>query len=242
MSFVLAEIKIFQGNLNELIEKKLLINTINAHSYNLAKKDGYFADALCSSDVLLPDGISIVLAKKILFGENFKKIAGADLFFYEMKRLNQLRGKCFFLGSSEKTLRLIAKKISGEYQNVKIASYSPPFVKEFSEQQNREMIQNVNSFKPDVLFIGMTAPKQEKWAYTHFEQLDAGHVCSIGAVFDFYAGNIKRAPGWMIKIGLEWFYRFITEPKRLWKRYMLGNLKFIWYMIIESKISNYLNK
>jgi N-acetylglucosaminyldiphosphoundecaprenol N-acetyl-beta-D-mannosaminyltransferase len=81
------------------------------------------------------------------------------------------------------------------------------------------MIQAVNSVQPNVLFVGMTAPKQEKWAYQHIEILKAGHVCCIGAVFDMYAGTVNRAPRWMIQVGLEWFYRLIKEPTRMWRRY-----------------------
>ena len=80
----------------------------------------------------------------------------------------------------------------------------------------------------------MTAPKQEKWAYEYFSKLKVGHVCSIGAVFDFYAGNIKRAPKWMIRFGLEWLYRLIKEPRRMWRRYLIYNSKFIYYILKEK--------
>ena len=100
------------------------------------------------------------------------------------------------------------------------------------------MIEAVNAVSPDVLFVGMTAPKQEKWVYMNIDKLQVGHVCSIGAVFDFYAGTIKRAPNWMIRIGLEWFYRFIKEPRRMWRRYLLGNIIFIW-LIFREKTMGY---
>jgi N-acetylglucosaminyldiphosphoundecaprenol N-acetyl-beta-D-mannosaminyltransferase len=96
------------------------------------------------------------------------------------------------------------------------------------------MIDAVNAVEPEVLFVGMTAPKQEKWAHQHYDQLQVGHVCCIGAVFDFYAGTVKRAPNWMIRIGMEWFYRLIKEPRRMWRRYLIGNVKFIRYILIEK--------
>jgi N-acetylglucosaminyldiphosphoundecaprenol N-acetyl-beta-D-mannosaminyltransferase len=80
----------------------------------------------------------------------------------------------------------------------------------------------------------MTAPKQEKWCAANFEKLNVKHACCIGAVFDFYAGSIKRAPNWMIQLGLEWFYRLIKEPRRMWKRYLIGNLRFVWYILLEK--------
>lgn len=233
MKLQLAHTSIFKEDLNGLPDEKLLINTINAHSYNIAQEDELFAEALTSSDVLLPDGISIVLAMRVLYGVKLKKIAGADLFFYEMSRLNLSGGKCFFLGSSNQTLALIKEKVQNTYPNVVMESYSPPYVPKFSEEQNQKMISLVNQFKPDVLFIGLTAPKQEKWSYAHFDELHAGHICGIGAVFDFFAGSVRRAPKWMIKLGLEWLFRLLKEPRRLWRRYVFGNFKFIGLVIGE---------
>jgi bacterial polymer biosynthesis proteins, WecB/TagA/CpsF family len=141
----------------------------------------------------------------------------------------------FFLGSSERTLELIRKRAEKEYPALEIHSFSPPFKPEFSEEENRAMIHAVNEIGPDVLFIGMTAPKQEKWAFKHFDQLNAGHVCCIGAVFDFYAGTVRRAPRWVISIGLEWMYRLVKEPRRMWRRYLIGNTTFINHIFRERR-------
>ena len=158
----------------------------------------------------------------------------SDLFFYEMNRVNSIGGKCFFLGSSEETLDKIRSKAESEYPNLKFFSYSPPYKSEFNEADNNLMIDAINKVVPDVLFVGMTAPKQEKWAHQHFDELEVGHVCCIGAVFDFYAGTVKRAPNWMIQIGLEWSYRLIKEPRRMWRRYLIGNFLFVRYIIMEK--------
>jgi N-acetylglucosaminyldiphosphoundecaprenol N-acetyl-beta-D-mannosaminyltransferase len=200
----------------------------------VAQKDRDFAEALSKSDVLLPDGISIVIAVCILNGLRLKKIAGADLFYYEMNRLNSQVGTCFFLGSNEFTLKRIYNRAKSEFPGIKVFGFSPPYKSEFSSTDNKEMISAVNLHKPDVLFIGMTAPKQEKWVYQHFNELEVGHICCIGAVFDFYAGTVKRAPEWMIYLGLEWFYRLLKEPRRMWRRYLIGNFKFIWLVIREN--------
>ena len=140
------------------------------------------------------------------------------------------------MGSTEKILETIKGKIAVEYPHVAVSTYSPPYKPAFTEEENAEMIIAVNKFEPDTLFIGMTAPKQEKWAYQQLEKLNVGHICSIGAVFDFYAGTIKRAPDWMIGFGLEWLYRLIKEPRRMWARYLLGNFIFGWW-ILKEKIS-----
>lgn len=237
MIFSLHNCHLFNRSLIELEDKKLLITTLNAHSYNIARQNESFAKALQRSDVLLPDGISIVWAKRFLYGTQLKKIAGANLFAYEMQRLHNNHGKCLFLGSSEQTLQLIKTKAGKEYPNVLAHTYSPPYKELFSEEDNRQMIEAVNSLQPDVIFIGMTAPKQELWAYEQFAKLNAKHICCIGAVFDFYAGTIKRAPNWMISLGLEWLYRLLAEPKRLWKRYLIGNFKFIYFILKEKCFS-----
>ena len=231
---MLRSFELYNGRLHELDSSKKLINTLNAHSFNTLRKDNFFREALQASDMLLPDGISVVLAMRLLRGQRLRKIAGADLFNYEMQRLNRSNGKCFFLGSTTKTLNLITERAKREYPGLQVYSYSPPFKPIFSEEDSKAMIDAVNLVEPDVLFIGMTAPKQEKWSYQYYQQLKAGHICCIGAVFDFYAGTIKRAPGWMIAAGLEWLFRLLSEPRRMWRRYLVGNSLFVLEILREK--------
>ena len=216
---------------------KLLINTINAHSYNTALKDKIFAEALIKGNVLIPDGISIVKACKWLKAKSQpqERIAGWDLFEFEMNRLKQKGGKCFFMGSSEKVLNLIKRRASVDYPNIQIETYSPPYKSEFSEEDNKKIIDAINQANPDLLWIGMTAPKQEKWTYTHWNELNIHcHVGTIGAVFDIFAGTVERAPLWCQEHGLEWLYRLIKEPKRMWRRYIIGNTLFLWNILKEK--------
>ena len=222
--------------MNPLPEGKLLINTINAHSYNTALKDDFFAEALMKGDALIPDGASIVMACRKLKAKSQPKerIAGWDLFTMEMERLNRKGGTCFFMGSSEKVLKLIREKGKTVYPNIRIETYSPPYKPEFSEAENREIIEAINRANPDLLWIGMTAPKQEKWAYRHWNELHIHcHCGTIGAVFDFFAGTMERAPMWWQEHSLEWLYRLIKEPKRMWRRYIIGNTLFIRNVIRE---------
>ena len=200
--------------LEQVPQGKVLINTINAHSYNTAQKDELFAEALCCGDFLIPDGASIVKACRWLKAKSQPKerIAGWDLFSFEMKRLEgrckkeDVRCKVMFLGSSEKVLSLICHRAAVDYPNLEIVTYSPPYKPEFTEEDNRAMIQAINSANPDLLWIGMTAPKQEKWTYKHWNELNIHcHCGTIGAVFDFYAGTAKRAPLWWQQHSLEWF-------------------------------------
>ena len=236
-----------KAELASLPEGKLLINTVNAHSFNTAKKDQLFADALTNGDVLIPDGVSIVKACKWIKAKSQPKerIAGWDLFAFEMDKLEreseELRTKSeeskivMFMGSSQKVLDLIVKRAAEVYPHLKVVTYSPPYKPEFSDEDNKAIIDAINAANPDLLWIGMTAPKQEKWTYSHWNELNIHcHVGTIGAVFDFFAGTVERAPIWWQEHGLEWLYRLIKEPKRMWRRYIIGNSLFLWNMVKEA--------
>ena len=224
-----------QSDLSRLPSGKLLINTINAHSYNTAQKDEAFQEAVLKGGALIPDGASLVLAMKCLKRERIERTAGWDLFSFEMDKLNRKGGVCFFLGSSEKTLKLVEERSKTVYPNIKVVTYSPPYKPEFTEEENHSMIEAVNAVHPDLLWIGMTAPKQEKWAYAHLNELNVNcHIGTIGAVFDFFAGTVERAPVWWQSHGLEWAYRLIKEPRRMWRRYIIGNFLFLGYVVREK--------
>lgn len=246
--------------LKDIPEGKVLINTINAHSYNVAQKDELFAEALRTDDksqlaidnecvkYLIPDGASIVKACKFLDAKSqpVERIAGWDLFLFEMEKLNgcmeswnngtlENRKKVMFMGSSEKVLTLIKENAAKDYPSLEVVTYSPPYKPEFSDEDNAAIIKAINDADPDLLWIGMTAPKQEKWTYSHWKELNIHcHVGTIGAVFDFYAGTAVRAPQWWQEHSLEWLYRLVKEPKRMWRRYVLGNPLFLWNVLKEK--------
>lgn len=269
-----------KAELAALPEGKLLINTINAHSYNTARKDELFAEALTNGDVLIPDGVSIVKACRWIKAKSLPKerIAGWDLFEFEMNKLEECGMKnvecgvngeecgmnnssldnsqsasadhsklkiqnskfrerpltVMFMGSSQKVLDLIVKRAAEVYPHLKVVTYSPPYKPEFSDEDNKAIIDAINAANPDLLWIGMTAPKQEKWTYSHWKELNIHcHVGTIGAVFDFFAGTVERAPMWWQRHGLEWLYRLLKEPKRMWRRYIIGNTLFLCNMTKE---------
>lgn len=233
-------------------EGKVLINTINAHSYNTALKDRFFQEALFNGDYLIPDGASIVKACRWLKAKSQPKerIAGWDLFEYEMNRLEEVSKKfandseahsaqqsakkVMFMGSSKRVLALIREKAALLYPHLEVVTYSPPYKPQFSDADNAAIICAINDANPDLLWIGMTAPKQEKWTYSHWDELDIHcHVGTVGAVFDFFAGTYQRAPLWWQEHSLEWLYRLIKEPKRMWRRYIIGNAEFLWNVCKE---------
>lgn len=279
MMFRLKDLNILgsKAELAALPEGKLLINTINAHSYNTARKDRLFAEALTNGDVLIPDGVSIVKACRWIKAKSLPKerIAGWDLFSFEMENLERkqcgmLNVECgannssldnsqsaladnpkfkiqnsefrspqrtvMFMGSSEKVLDLIVKRAAKVYPHLKVVTYSPPYKPEFSEEDNKAIIDAINTADPDLLWIGMTAPKQEKWTFSHWDELNIHcHVGTIGAVFDFFAGTVERAPVWWQLHGLEWLYRLLKEPKRMWRRYIIGNALFLFNVIFRER-------
>ena len=230
----------FQAELSQIPSGKYLINTINAHSFNTAQNDDLFAEALQNGDYLLPDGAGILMACKWLKNcrsHPKERITGWDLFVFEMQRLNQKGGKCFFMGSSENVLGLIKKRAAVQYPNIEVVTYSPPYKKEFSDEDNVAIVAAINAANPDLQWVGMTAPKQEKWTWQHWNELAIHcHVGTIGAVFDFYAGTAQRAPLWWQKHSLEWLYRLVKEPKRMLRRYVIGNPLFI-FRIIKEKMT-----
>lgn len=209
------------------LKTKKVINTINPHSYITAKNDKLFTEALKDSDILIPDGSGIVLAAKQIHGKSIRKIAGSDLHIFLLKKTNEEKGKVFYMGASKNTLDMIEKKLKKEYPNINVASYSPPFKDTFTLEENQEIVNRVNDFNPDVLFVGMTAPKQEKWLHQHKEHLNFRVASSIGAVFDFYAETVERPSQFWLDLHLEWLPRLLKEPKRLWRRNFISTPLFL---------------
>ena len=206
-----------------------IVACANPHSLVEAASDSDFQHALEGADLLLPDGAGIVLAGKILGTPIRERVAGME-FFLEYSRVAQLRGsiRYFFLGSSEAVLASIRSRVASDFPAIEVAgTYSPPFKTVFSEHDNTDMLQRINAASPDVLWVGMTAPKQEKWIHEHRSRLRVPMAAAIGAVFDFYAGSKKRAPAWVQNIGLEWLPRLIREPRRLARRNFISSPVFL---------------
>lgn len=204
---------------------KVLINTFSPNSYGVALQDKEFETALKNTDLLVLDGMGVAVGSMLLNGKNIKKIAGQDCFDYLMAEADKRHWKVFFLGSSEQTLQKIKNRAASEFPNAIIGSYSPPYKPEFSDEDNRTMVAVVNAFEPDVLFVGMTAPKQEKWAYQHRDAVNARIISTIGNVFDWYAGNSKRPSSIWVKLRLEWLVRIFLRPE-IFRRNTKNQMKF----------------
>jgi len=210
--------------------KPLVVNCMNPHSFVTALNDEDFHAALKNGDMLLPDGEGICMALLRWGNRKVEKIAGSDLHKAVLEELEHMEGSIYYMGSSHMVLKKIEERIAREYPHVKIRTYSPPYKPVLNEEDNRRICDDITAFAPDVLMVGMTAPKQEKWIDANRERLQGVKLIgAIGGVFDFYAGAIKRAPQWAIRMKIEWLWRFVREPRRMWQRNMVSTPRFLKY-------------
>ncbi len=207
----------------------------NPHSLEVARMDVLFDLAMKGADMIIPDGAGVVAASRLLGGSIRQRVTGYDIFLGVNKGLDSMGGqRVFFLGSTEANLNDIRKRMMSDFPNVAVAGfYSPPFSAEFEKEENDAMVGAVNAVRPDVLWVGLSAPKQEKWIHANRDRLDVKFAGAIGAVFDFYTGRIKRSHPFFQRIGLEWLPRFIREPRRLWRRNLVSSPKFLLRIIRE---------
>lgn len=196
-------------------------------------KDAEFKEVLQKTNFLVLDGTYFALASILLLGKNIKKNQGPDVYKHFIERLNETSGKVFFLGSSKLVLEKITTRIAWEYPQVSVETFSPPFKKEFSAEDNLEMIKKINDFKPDIVFVGMTAPKQEKWSFKNKDKLNAGLIISIGNVFDWYAGTQKEIHTFWYKMRMAWLVRIFLRPE-IFKRNIGNQMLFFWHLILMT--------
>jgi len=206
------------------------IQTISPISYGNATRDTVYRDAMQQADWLCLDGVYFGLAGIILHGRTIRPNQGPDIFYHLMARLEASSGRAFFLGASEATLAKMKARAARDYPNVAVATYSPPFKPEFTAADNDAMVAAINDFRPDVVFLGMTAPKQEKWGYAHRDRLDAALVVAVGGVFDWFAGNRKEIARIWWKLYLAWLIRTIDRPEILKRFPMIG--LFFWHLLL----------
>lgn len=205
-----------------------VVNCLNPHSFVTALDDNDFAQALRNSDYLLPDGEGICMTLRKWAGITIDKIAGDDIHRHLLSQVNAIGGKVYYMGSTETVLALIKARLSREYPHITTRSFSPSFGPEIGETESQTIVDDINTFNPDVLFVSMTAPKQEKWVEKHRHEIGSVKViANIGAVFDFYAGTVKRAPKWVVDMKLEWLVRLIKEPRRMWRRNFVSTPRFL---------------
>lgn len=227
--------KVFSDDLDKIpIENhncRVVNCSISPNNYSLAVKDPEFKKVLQNTDYLVLDGVYFALASIFLKGKNIKKNQGPDVYKHFIGRLNETSGRAFFLGSSETVLSKIKDRIKTEYPNITVETLSPPFKPQFSDEDNADMIKKINEFKPNIVFVGMTAPKQEKWSLKHRDKLNSNLVISIGNVFDWYAGTQKPIHPLFFKLRLGWLVRIFLRPE-IFKRNIGNQMMFFWHLFL----------
>lgn len=205
----------------------------NVHTIVMASEDEYYRDVQNSGYMVLPDGKPLSVVSRLKGFSSAQRVTGPDL-MHQIFNFSEKRPiRHFFYGSTDKTLDSLKNSLKDKYPELLIAGmYSPPF-RVLTDEEDNEIIDLINQANPDLIWVGLGAPKQEIWMYNHQDKLD-GLMVGVGAGFDYYANNIKRAPGWMQSLSLEWLYRLIQDPKRLWKRYLVYNTRFVYLVIKEA--------
>jgi len=200
----------------------------NPHSIVTAQHDEAFKSALYDAEQVVADGVGVLVMAKFANLQIGPRITGCDYFLAIMNVMEQLGGKrVFFFGSSEHVLSLISSQMALQFPKLVLCGMlSPPFGT-WTTEVNEQMIESINSAKPDIVWVGMTAPKQEKWVFENRKRLCVPLIGSIGAVFDFFAGTYPRAPDWACRFGIEWLYRLFKEPRRMWRRNLLSSPIFV---------------
>lgn len=209
---------------------------MNPHSFECARRDQGFMAAALAADLLVPDGIGVVLASRLRGGIIRERVCGPDIFLAVTKRLNAEGGRSvFFLGGRQETLDRVIDRHQREFPRIRIAGcLAPPYKPVFDAADNAAMADAINASGADVLWVGLGSPKQECWSHQIHGVVSAKVIGPIGAMFDFYAGTMPMAPRWIQAAGMQWLYRLVKEPRRLWWRNIDGPL-FALRALFESR-------
>lgn len=192
-----------------------------AHSVMDCVNDPSLYSLFNGSGMTVPDGMAIAWLLKLKGEKDIERVAGSDLMETVLSYSSQKGWKHFFYGSTPETLKKLSTYFENQYPETQIVgTYSPPF-RDLTKDEEESIIQKINAVKPNFVWVGIGSPKQEQWMAKHLDDLSASVLVGVGAAFDFLSGEKPRAPLWMQKMGLEWLFRFIIEPKRLWPRYRL---------------------
>lgn len=232
-------VKFHKGDEDELFKRFLyllnrsrysMIFTPNPEIVMMAQKDLEYKDILAEGDLVIPDGIGIIMASKIKKLGLDKRMPGIELMDNILKYCNNAKKSIYLLGASEENIKKAADNIQETYPNLTIAGYHHGY---FDESEEYKIIDGINEVKPDILFVAMGAPKQEKWMYTHRKILNAKVAMGCGGSIDVWSGSVKRAPKFFRKVGLEWFYRIAAHPSR-WRRSLVLP-KFLLKVVLSKR-------
>lgn len=207
----------------------------NAYTVALARKDKALKKLLNEADLVLADGMSIVWGGRWIGSTIPERITGPDLMEALCAEAARKKYRIFLLGNTDDTLEKLSSALSAKFPELRIAgTYSPPFCDRLAELETDKILDLLRELQPDILFVSMSAPKQEKWIAENLQNIPVTLNIGVGAAFDFISEKIPRAPLWIQRSGLEWAHRLYCEPRRLWKRYLLGNFIFLTLLLKDA--------
>lgn len=206
----------------------------NVHTTVTAWEDPDYRQVQNGGIMAIPDGGPLSSLGRRRGFKKMRRTTGPD-YMGEILKVSREKGYAhYFYGSTEETLGKLREKLSAEYPKIRIVGMSSPPFRKMTDEEDRTIIDKIDAAEPDFLWVGLGAPKQERWMAEHQGKVK-GFMVGVGAGFDYLAGNIKRAPEWMQERNLEWAYRLVQEPERLFIRYMATNIKFIWYAMVKDR-------
>jgi len=217
-------VEIIENNIKT--REKLIQQTgINAHNFISSKSDPVLYKAMNNSTLVNIDGMSIVWALKLLGYKNITRASCPDIFNTLISRAEDKQYRLFFLGATSSVIEKAIQNLNLKYPRLLIAGYHHGF---FTDENSDEIADMIKDSMADLLFLGMPSPKKELFSEKYKHRMQVSYTLGVGGVFDILANKTKRAPLWMQKTGIEWLYRLVQEPRRLWHRYLIDNTKFIW--------------
>ncbi len=216
------------------------ITVNNVHTIIEGVRNIHYKKIINNALLALPDGKPLSVAAKLKGEKNISRIFGPSFMEDTIDWGQKDNLKHFFFGSSEQTLENLKASVNSKYPEAKIVGMISPPYRPLTKSENENFISIINNSNADVIWIGLGAPKQELWMYENYMHLNKGIMIGIGAGFDYLAGNTEHAPEWMKNFSLEWLYRLLQEPGRLWKRYLVTNSLFLFYIMLEFlRIKNF---
>ncbi len=234
-SFVLRDVEVSNLTLRQAVEHILALSEkrrkhitfVNPHCFNVAAKDADYQSILKRADAVFPDGVGVRLAGSMIGAEVRENVNGTDLFPILCDRAQQAGKSLFLLGAAPGVSEVAKKRVLALFPDLKILGAWHGFFEEGTEEEE-QIISAINHMRPDLLLVARGVPTQEKWIERNLPRLNVGVAMGVGGLFDFYSGRIPRAPIWVRELGFEWLWRFGQEPRRMFRRYLVGNPQFLW--------------
>ena len=205
----------------------------NVHTVMMSQDDESFRDINNNAALAVPDGMPLVWAERLQGFTQKNRLYGPDLLLATCENSLKTGSSHFFYGGEEGIPEKLSENLKARFPGLKVAGcYSPPFRK-LTEEEEQADIQRINDSSADILWVGLGAPKQERWMAAHVGRIKVPVMVGVGAAFAFHTGQVKQAPAWMQRNGLEWVFRLCAEPKRLWRRYLYYNPRFLWLTLCQ---------